>query len=169
MIINFLKNAIFRHLEETEFYLKTLQDLKGESLEDIANKDVIKPDSILFKIPTEGVRPLGEVILHMIRSLEFYIQGIMHNHWEALSYNLMEMNTVPEIVNFYQNLAKQFETYLENLSMDKLNEVVTEFSRPATKAELLLEMIEHSIHHRGQLSVYFRLLNIVPPAIKYII
>ncbi|MHA1514733.1 MAG: DinB family protein [Candidatus Heimdallarchaeaceae archaeon] len=30
-------------------------------------------------------------------------------------------------------------------------------------------MIEHSIHHRGQISVYFRLLNIDPPIIKYII
>ncbi len=168
-MIDFLKTAIIRHLEETELYLFTLQDLKGETLKDLMNKEVIKPDGILFKIPAEGARPLGEVILHMIRSLEFYIRGIMNNHWEALPYNLTEFSTIPEIVNLYQNIAKGFTVYLDNLSMDKLNEVVTKFSRPATNAELLLEMIEHSIHHRGQLSVYFRLLDIDPPSIKYVI
>jgi len=168
-MIDFLKRAIFRHLEETELYLIALQDLTGETLADLMKKDVIKPDGILFRIPTEGTRPLGEVILHMIRSLEFYIRGIMNNHWEALPYNLTEFTTISEIVNLYQNIAKGFATYLDNLSMDKLNEVVTNFSRPATNAELLLEMIEHSIHHRGQLSVYFRLLDIDPPSIKYIV
>ena len=74
MMIDFLKNSILRHLEETELYLKTLQDLKGETLEDLMKKDVIKPDEILFKIPAEGARPLGEVILHMIRSLEYYVR-----------------------------------------------------------------------------------------------
>ena len=169
MIINFLKEAIFRHLKETELYLMTLQDLTGETLEDLMNKDVIKPDGILFKIPAEGIRPLGEVILHMIRSLEFYIRGIMLNHWEALPYNIMDFNTIPEVVNLYQNVTGKFSSFLENLSTDKLNETVTDFSRPATKAELLLEMIEHSIHHRGQLSVYFRLLEIDPPSIKYVV
>ena len=168
-MIDFLNTAIIRHLEETELYLFTLQDLKGETLKDLKNKEVIKPDGILFKIPAEGARPLGEVILHMIRSLEYYIRGIVINHWEALPYSIMEFTTIPEIVNLYQSVAKTFETYLENLSMDKLNEIVTDFNRPATKAELLLEMIEHSIHHRGQLSVYFRLLGINLPSIKYVI
>jgi uncharacterized damage-inducible protein DinB len=169
MLEAFLKNAILRHLKETELYLKTLQEFSGESFEDLVDKNEIKPDSILFKIPAKGIRPLGEVILHIIRSLEYYMRGIMDDHWEALPYNLVELNTIPEIVNLYQSITKKFNVFLEKLSADKLKEVITNFSRPASKAELLLEMIEHSIHHRGQISVYFRLLNIEPPIIKYII
>ncbi len=169
MLETFLKTAILRHLKETELYLKALQEFRGGSFENLVDKDEIKTDGILFKTPTEGIRPLGEVILHIIRSLEYYVRGIMDNHWEALPYNLRELNTIPEIVNLYQSITKKFRVYLEKLSADKLNEVITNFSRPATKAELLLEMIEHSIHHRGQLSVYFRLLNIDPPIIEYII
>ncbi|MHA2026529.1 MAG: DinB family protein [Candidatus Thorarchaeota archaeon] len=30
-------------------------------------------------------------------------------------------------------------------------------------------MLEHSIHHRGQLTVYFRLLGVKPEVITYII
>ena len=50
-----------------------------------------------------------------------------------------------------------------------LNEEVLDFSRPATKAEILQEVLEHSLHHRGQLSVYFRLFEMNPPVIEYII
>ncbi|MHA1202883.1 MAG: DinB family protein [Candidatus Heimdallarchaeaceae archaeon] len=135
----------------------------------MSGKDTIKPDSLLFKIPTEGIRPLGEVLLHMIRSLEFYMVGIMNNHWEALPYNLMELNTIPEIILLYENVADKITKYVKNLSLDKLNEKVSNFNKPATKADLILEMLEHSIHHRGQLSVYFRLLKIEPPKIQYII
>jgi len=169
MLETFLKNAILRHLKETELYLKALQEFRGESSENLVDKNEIKTDGILFKIPVEGIRPLGEVILHIIRSLEYYMRGIMDNHWEALPYNLVELNTIPEIVNLYQSITKKFSVFLEKLSTDKLNEVTTYFSRSATKAELLLEMIEHSVHHRGQLSVYFRLLDIDPPVIHYII
>ncbi len=169
MMNQFLKKAILRHLKETELFFKKLHEQENILLEEMIGKDTIKPDSLLFKTPTEGIRPLGEVLLHMIRSLEFYTVGIMDNHWEALSYNLLEMNTIPEIVNLYERIVRKIENYLTNLSLDKLNESVIKFNRPATKAELLLEMLEHSIHHRGQLSIYFRLLEIKPPTIEYII
>ncbi|MHA2462691.1 MAG: DinB family protein [Candidatus Thorarchaeota archaeon] len=34
---------------------------------------------------------------------------------------------------------------------------------------MLLELIEHSIHHRGQITVYYRLLGIKPAHIPYIL
>lgn len=169
MLVDFLKTTIQRHLEETKLYFEKLQEMSGVTLEELMKQDTIKPDSILLKIPAEGARPLGEIILHIIRSLEFYIIGIMTNKWEALPYTLTDFNTIPEIVNLFDNTMRIFKGYLERISLEKLNEIVTDFNRPATKAELLLEMIEHSIHHRGQLSVYFRLLDIEPPKIPYII
>lgn len=169
MIEKFLREAVIRHLHETELFFKKLHEYENISLKEMSGRDTIKPDSLLFKIPTEGIRPLGEVLLHMIRSLEFYMVGIMNNHWEALTYNLMELNTIPEIVLLYENVANKISKYMEYLSLDKLSETVSRFKRTATKAELILEMLEHSIHHRGQLSVYFRLLEIEPPNILYII
>ena len=169
MLVYFLKIAIIRHLEETKLFLDKLQEMSDVTLEELMKQDVIKPDSILFKIPAEDTRPLGEVVLHTIRSLQYYMVGIMTNKWEALPYTLTDFNTIPEVVNLFNSTIKLFEVHLDNLSLEKLNETVTQFNRPATKAELLLEMLEHSIHHRGQLSVYFRLLNIDPPTIPYII
>ena len=169
MIREFLQKAVLRHMQETELFFKKLHEYENVSLKEMMNSDQIKPDSLLFKIPIERARPLGEVLLHMIRSLEFYIVGIVENRWEPLQYNLLEFNTIPEIVLLFENVSNKIIRYMKKISSNILDEEIGGFNRPATKAELLLEMLEHSIHHRGQLSVYFRLLDIEPPIIDYII
>ncbi len=166
---SFLKDIVIRHLQETQLFFTKLHEYENVSLQEMTSKDRIEPDSLLFKIPAEGARPLGEVILHMIRSLEFYTVGIIENKWEPLQYNLLEFSTIPEIVMLYETVALKITKYMGRLTSDILNEEVTKFNRPATKAELIQEMLEHSIHHRGQLSVYYRLLEIEPPSIAYII
>ncbi len=167
MIKNFLKEAIYRHLTETRVYLSNLAG--SLSLEDLMEENVIHPDPMVFKVPVKDGRPLGEIILHMIRSLEFYSTGIAINKWTPLSYNLTEFSTSQEILNLYDHVVEKTKRYLDNLTDDILNDQVKDFNRIATKKEILLEMLEHSLHHRGQLSVYFRLLGLDPPAIPYII
>ena len=167
MIDIFLKEAVNRHLIETREYLSKLAGTS--TLEEIIEENVIRADSILLKIPVKDGRPLGEIILHMIRSIEFYITGIAANRWEPLLYNLTDYITSQEILNLFDHVAEKTRKYLDELSEETLNEQVDKFSKVATKREILLEMIEHSIHHRGQLSVYYRLLDITPPSIQYII
>ena len=164
---NFLKKAIYRHLTETRVYISHLAE--SSTLEDLIEENVIRPDPILLKIPVKEGRPLGEIILHMIRSIEFYTTGIATNKWIPLSYNLMEFNTSQEILNLFDHVANKSKQHLDNFTEDGLNEQVDNFKRIATKKEILQEMLEHSLHHRGQLSVYFRLLELDPPAIPYII
>ena len=163
----FLKSAILRHLEETRPFIHVLTD--GRTIADLFEGDVIKPDQILFKMPAKDGRSLGQVILHMLRSLEFYIKGVTMNFWEPLTYSLVDFPTTPEILLLYDSVVGSIKSYLDKLTDTMLQQTVDKYSRPATKQEILLEMLEHSIHHRGQLSVYFRLLGISPPTISYII
>ena len=167
MISNFLKEAVLRHLTETRVYINSLAE--SSTLEDLIEENVIQPDLILLKTPVKDGRPLGEIILHMIRSIEFYTTGIATDKWTPLSYNLMEFNTSQEILNLFDYVANKAKQYLDDFTENGLNVQVDNFNRIATKKEILLEMLEHSLHHRGQLSVYFRLLGLDPPAIPYII
>jgi uncharacterized damage-inducible protein DinB len=105
----------------------------------------------------------------MIRSIHYYLRGCVENIWEPLPYTLKKYSSAKEIKKLYENVVKETEASLEKLSLDLLQAVINDFNRSATKEEILQEMIEHSIHHRGQLSVYFRLLKMDPPAIEYII
>jgi uncharacterized damage-inducible protein DinB len=151
MSVNTLKKSTLRHLNETSLFIEKLDD------------------KIILKEPISGSRPLGEIVLHMIRSIHFYLRGCIENIWEPLPYSLEKYSSAQEIKNLYESVVKIAETYLEKLSPDILQVVKKDFNKSATKEEILQEMIEHSIHHRGQLSVYFRLLKMDSPVIEYII
>lgn len=146
-----LKKSILRHLNETSLFIEKLND------------------TIILQEPISGSRPLGEIVLHMIRSIHFYLRGCIEDIWEPQPYSLEKYSSTQKIKKLYESIVKISETYLEKLSPDVLHVVVEDFNKPATKEEIILEMIEHSIHHRGQLSVYFRLLKMDPPVIEYII
>ncbi|MHA1592880.1 MAG: DinB family protein [Candidatus Heimdallarchaeaceae archaeon] len=167
MISEFLKQSILRHLEETRHFISTLTD--GRAVVDLFKDNVIEPDQLLFKMPAKYGRSLGQILLHLIRSLEFYTRGVVTNLWKPLSYSLVDYPTTPEILLLYDSVVNSITTHLDKLTDEMLMQIVDNFNRNASKSEILLEMLEHSIHHRGQLSVYLRLLGITPPEIIYII
>lgn len=164
---DFLKQAILRHLEETRHFISNLAN--GKTVADLFENNIVKPDQILFRMPAKDGRSLGQVLLHLIRSLEFYTKGIMTNIWEPLSYTLVDYPTTPEILLLYDSVVSSINTHLAKLTDDILMQTVDKFNKIATKGEILLEMLEHSIHHRGQLSVYYRLIGLDSPKISYIV
>ena len=167
MISDFLRHAILKHLEETRHFISNLAN--GKTVADLFEDNVVKPDQLLFKMPAKDGRFLGQILLHLIRSLEFYTRGVVANIWEPLSYSLVDYPTTPEILLLYDTVVSSIAAHLNKLTDEMLMQIVDKFNRKATKQELLMEMLEHSLHHRGQLSVYFRLLGINPPEILYIV
>lgn len=147
----FLKKAIIRHFEETRIILEQLTD----------------ETKLNEKIQTG--RSLGEIILHMIRSLEFYLQGLSRNIWKPLPYSMDEYDSSKKIINLYYDVVEKSAQYLEMIEPESMNDTISKFNRTATKGEILLEILEHSIQHRGQLLVYYRLIGIIPEKIDYII
>ncbi len=151
MIYGFLKEAIHRHFDETDVIIQQLTD------------------EVILKEPVKSGRPLGEIVLHIIRSLEYYSQGLANDVWEPLIYTLEKYPTANDMIRLYADVVMRVKSYLTSISPESLNEEYTQGNRSATKAEVLLELLEHSIQHRGQLLVYYRLLGIVPKEIPYII
>ncbi|MFW9870123.1 MAG: DinB family protein [Candidatus Thorarchaeota archaeon] len=151
MVYELLKDAVRRHLDETMPLIEQLRDV------DIMSKPI-----------SEG-REIGEVVLHLIRSLEYYMRGIVESFWEPLPYTLETYNSSEAIIQLADQVFKRVSEYMYFVRLVNFNERIDSFNRPATIAEIILEMIEHSIHHRGQLTVYYRLLGITPEQISYII
>jgi len=74
-------------------------------------------------------------------------------------------------VLYYVNTSYDFMIdAIKNLDFDKIGEVVSRDlpggKRTATRLGWLLKAFEHQTHHRGQCTVYLRLLGIRPPAEK---
>jgi uncharacterized damage-inducible protein DinB len=151
MLLEFLRASVQRHVEETLPLIEQLQD------EDIR------------KVPYEGGKPIGEIILHMFRSFEFYTTGVSTGEWKPASYRLDDYDTRETLTGLVREIGETGLKRLEALSDSDLSKTVDDFNRPATIAEILHEMVEHSIHHRGQLAAYYRLLDIDLPEIPYII
>ena len=124
--------------------------------------------NVMSKPYSEG-REMGEVILHLVRSLEYYMKGITTNQWEVLPYTLEKYDSAEAIIELATEVFMRVDVYVNMISSSDLGRKIESFNRPATVSELILEMIEHSIHHRGQITVYYRLLGIVPSTIPYII
>ncbi|MFX0015010.1 MAG: DinB family protein [Promethearchaeota archaeon] len=150
-VYQLLKSAIERYIEETKLLIDQLTN------------------QILLDEPVQSGRPLGEIFLHMIRSIEYYLQGVINDHWEPLTYNLKTYNSVEDIINLYDDVSQKAKDYLEKLPPTTLFDLYNDFNRPATKAEMLLEMLEHNIQHRGQILVYYRLLGVTPAKLPYIV
>ncbi len=151
MLYNFLRTALGRHLSETLPLINQVTD------------------PIIMKDPVEGGRPFGEILLHILRSIEFYLRGLVENKWEALPYTLEKYNSADKIKTLTADVFEKVTGYMDRIGPDDLSRVVDSFNRPASVAELLLEVIEHSIHHRGQVTVYYRLLGIKSESIPYIV
>jgi len=151
MVYELLKDAVRRHLDETLPIIGQLSEI------DLMSK------------PISGGREVGEVVLHLIRSLEYYMRGIVESFWEPLPYTLETYTTSEAIIQLAEQVFKRVSEYMYFIRLMNLQETIDSFNRPATIAEIILEMIEHSVHHRGQITVYYRLLGIKPISISYII
>lgn len=146
-----VKNALIRHFEETRLIIDQLTD-------EVINQE-----------PVPNGRPLGEIVLHIIRSLEFYSQGLAKNIWKPLNYNLETYSSEKRMKELFNDVILKSKEYLDSIHSKNLKEIVKGFNRETTKIEILLEMLEHSIQHRGQILVYYRQLGIEPAKIPYII
>ena len=151
MIYKILIEAVKRHLEETLPLIEQLTEIN------------------VLSRPIEGGREIGEVVLHLVRSLEYYTKGITTNQWEALPYSIETYDSAESIIELAKNVFESVKVYTSLISPSDIGRSINSFNRPATVADLILEMLEHSIHHRGQITAYYRLLGISPISIPYIV
>ena len=151
MLDKFLIDAVKRHMEETFPLISQLDD------------------SLLHSRPLPDGRAVGEIVYHMLRSFEYYLKGLVLGVWEPAPYEFDGFVTQESLLVLWKELHTKMRTYLSLIKLSDLSRVFNDFNRPATAGEILLEMLEHSIHHRGQLTVYIRLLDIEPAKIEYII
>jgi uncharacterized damage-inducible protein DinB len=71
-----------------------------------------------------------------------------------------------EIIGMLNQAFNYAKETIDGLEEKDLNETVDFFAGPMTRRRILLLMTDHVTHHRGQLVVYLRLNNVVPPSYR---
>ncbi|HEX2454341.1 MAG TPA: DinB family protein [Vicinamibacterales bacterium] len=142
----------------------------------IAIAEDIAADKYGFR-PTPDVMSVGEQLAHVAVApgWQIFVQGEHVTHIDFALFGMYAtrraaeekaLTTKDDILKALRDRGEQFAAFLESLSEDTLDEVVT-FQppiEPATKTrfEMLLGVKEHEMHHRAQLMLFERLLGIVP-------
>ncbi len=71
-----------------------------------------------------------------------------------------------EIIGMLEQAFAYARETIDGLEEKGLNETVDFFAGTMTKRRILLLMTDHVTHHRGQLVVYLRMNNVVPPSYR---
>lgn len=132
--------------------------------------ELVPQDSLTWK-PHEKSRTLGEIAAHIANLPGLFITPLDRDEFDRNDYKPAATDSVSDILEtFDRNISGALEV-LKAQSDERLltswcykygERVIFEMPRLAVIRALALN---HLIHHRGQLSVYLRLLNVPLPSV----
>lgn len=121
--------------------------------------------------PADSVRSFAEQMLHIAQpNVGMAVMGLGYQDLPVQQI-FMRPNfekSPADSVSYYVNLSYDFMiNAIKKMDMGKLYEVAAgdmpAARRTATRLGWLLKAFEHQTHHRGQCTIYFRLLGLRPP------
>jgi uncharacterized damage-inducible protein DinB len=138
----------------------------------IQEAERIPADQYSFRATGE-TRSVAEVLQHIIQSERFLIgetcredcnlmRQSFADHIKEYGAGVANVSDKEELLALLQSSMEQSMATLESFK-DKLDDSMTRFDgRQTTKLAFLTFAMSHEMYHRGQLTVYERLLNIEP-------
>jgi len=128
----------------------------------------VPPESLAWR-PHEKSRALGEIAAHIANLPGLFIANLNQTEFDRYAYQAATDTVADILATFANNVTNALDT-LKKLSDEQMlspwrykygEQVIFELPRLVVIRSTALN---HLIHHRGQLSVYLRLLNVsLPP------
>ncbi len=123
--------------------------------------DKLTDDSLEQKVYSEG-RTLGRIAWHLTTNIPDYLANF------GLKIDKIETKqSVPssakEIAITFKNVSSHVVKVIEQQWTDEsLKQIQTAFGRQESNASILMGLIKHIVHHRGQITVLMRQAGIKP-------
>lgn len=129
----------------------------------------LQATDLLNYSPNPDSRTTGQILLHIIRSFEYYITGVASDIWKPLDYTIEQFDDFKKIKDLLQSTKTKLFPLIEQLDGDKLHHLFDELENPSFGLNLLIELLYHQSEHIGQLQVYLRSNDIKPSAYPFLI
>jgi len=140
-----------------------LPSLEREHQTTVKVLEAVPADKADYK-PDPNAKSAYELAWHIAASEDRFLGGIAAGAFDFAS--LERVKTMPEVVSWYkQSFAKNLSA-IKKMSGEQLTKIIDfrgMFQMPAVS--YLPFTSSHSVHHRGQLSVYLRPMGARVPAI----
>lgn len=121
--------------------------------------------------PSEKSETLGRLAIHLAEIMAWWAACIDQDKLDFIDFEPQKIETTEELLNYYDDLFQTACDALRQVNDDELErdwsmtygeEVL--FTLPK-KQVLRTFCMNHLVHHRAQLSVYFRMLDVIVPAV----
>jgi len=129
------------------------------------------PEAKLTWRPHEKSMTLGQLALHIAAVPGRFPEALKQNVFESPGFIAPQPESKQEILDAFEESVTQAQKYVAGLTPEVATSAWTlqVNGKPVLSAPrvsmLRMVMMNHIYHHRGQLSVYLRLLNVSVPVI----
>ncbi|MCE7736266.1 MAG: DinB family protein [Candidatus Heimdallarchaeota archaeon] len=126
--------------------------------------DTIPPDKINWK-PNSDAFSFKDILVHLV-NLERYlfIETVINNLNKYPGHSNLEINDMPNLHIYLKTMHNESVMMLKGISDEDLNTRCTTPDNASIRVwKWLRAMIEHHIHHRGQIYTYLNLIQTQSP------
>lgn len=151
-------------MEEINMYVTILDFIKEWNWEAMLTQKVLDgltDDSLNQKVYTEG-RTLGRIAWHLTTNIPEFLAdfGLKVDSFEN---GERVPTSAKEIAETFKKISSNAAEVIEQQwTDDSLKQVQNAFGRENSNAQILMGLIKHIIHHRGQVTVLMRQAGIKP-------
>jgi uncharacterized damage-inducible protein DinB len=138
-----------------------IKEWNNEALLTLKVLDGLTDDSLKQQVYPEG-RTLGRIAWHLTASIPDYLA-----HFGVKVPKTEDEENVPasakEIADTFKRLSEEAaQAIQQQWSDDTLSQTQNAFGREETNAQILMGLIKHIVHHRGQLTILIRQAGLKP-------
>lgn len=154
-----MPKAETRAISDIREHLERFREVTLQTLEWV-------PEEKLHFSPQEGLRPFDEHFLHIARTEEYHVRGLLLGDWSRERYfsrpDPLTRDALRRVLD--ETRAVTLDA-LDRLDPARLDEQVQVPDVPVdwTLRGWLWYLVEHEVHHKAQLALYLRLVGVVPP------
>lgn len=120
--------------------------------------------------PTEKSEQLGRLAIHLAEIIAWWTNVTENDTLDFIDFEPKAITTTAELLSYFDHLLADAKKSLQQVTDEELNRewsmthgAETYFTLPK-KQVLRLFCMNHLVHHRAQLGVYLRMLDIPVPA-----
>ena len=119
------------------------------------------PDDKLDWRPKEDMFTMRELIGHIPQAEVVLVRSALAGSTQKVPFDLSR--SAEEIANAFDSQHEDLAGEVSTLTAEQWKEEVEFHGKKLRRGVLLSFVLEHEIHHRGQLFTYYRLAGIEPP------
>ena len=123
------------------------------------------PEKEFFTFNIGGMRSAAELVQELLAIAAPGLKEITGGTSEQLNEHIDHGQKKDHLLKLWDESTVLINEYWSKMSLSRFHEEILAFGQyPGTVISSLLYFVDNEIHHRGQMYVYLRALNIEPPA-----